>query len=74
MMEEKQGWERPGYFLKDEIVTVPKYDWYGNYGHAKHGMNVYLDKLLGEHKYELSDNHELVRITSENDREEYLNF
>lgn len=61
MMEEKQGWERPGYFLNDQIVTVPNYDWYGNYGHAKHETNVYLDKLLGEHKYEFSDNHELVR-------------
>lgn len=60
-MEEKQGWERPGYFLKNQIVTVPKYDWYGNYGHEKHETNVYLDKLLGEHKYEFSDNHELVR-------------
>lgn len=59
-MEEKQGWERPGYFLHDEIVTVPKYDWYGNYGYAKHESNVYLDKLLGEHKYEFSDNHDLV--------------
>lgn len=62
VMEEKQGWERPGYFLQNEIVTVPKYDWYGNYGHGKHETNVYLDKLLGEHKYEFSDNHELVRI------------
>jgi len=26
-MEEKQGWERPGYFLNDDSVTVQPYDW-----------------------------------------------
>lgn len=61
VMEEKQGWERPGYFLKDgQTVVVPPYDWYGNYGNKKHEQNEYEDKLIGDCKYGFSDHHKLV--------------
>lgn len=62
-MEEKQGWERPGYFMQGENLAVPKYDWYGNYGNKKHERNVYEEKLLGDCKYIVSDNHKLVSLS-----------
>lgn len=62
-MEEKQGWERPGYFIQGENLTVPNYDWYGNYGNKKHERNIYEEKLLGDCKYIVSDNHKLVSLS-----------
>lgn len=64
-MEEKQGWERPGYFVTDgnRLPTLP-YDFYGSYGHAKHENYAYADKLEGDCKYEISDHNAIVRRTA----------
>lgn len=62
VMEEKQGWERPGYFVTGNKIEIPHYDWYGNYGHKKHEQNIYEEKLLGDCKYEVSEHHDLVSI------------
>ncbi|KAI8039931.1 hypothetical protein M5D96_007356 [Drosophila gunungcola] len=37
VMEEKQGWERPGFFLPSgsKKALVQPYDWYGSYGHQR---------------------------------------
>lgn len=59
-MEEKQGWERPGFFLKNEVASVLPYDWYGNYGYTKHESYPYEEKLLGDCSYEFSEHHNLV--------------
>lgn len=61
VMEEKQGWERPGYFLTGESTLVRPYDWYGNYGHGKNEDSKYEDVLKKEYKFGFSDNHNLVR-------------
>lgn len=62
VMEERQGWERPGYFLKnDEKVEVQAYDWYGNYGHSKNEDTKYAEKLKGEYKFGFSDNYEIIK-------------
>lgn len=61
VMEEKQGWERPGYFMNNNFVTVPKYDWYGNYGNKKNVNTAYEEQLKTEYKFGFSDNHDLVR-------------
>lgn len=60
-MEEKQGWERPGYFLKNgkRVPTLP-YDYYGSYGHKRHEAYAYEKQLLGDCKYEVSDNEAIV--------------
>lgn len=62
-MEEKQGWERPSFFIENEIVRVPSYDWQGAYGNTKLPEdNSYKRILNGDAKYGFSDHHELVRI------------
>lgn len=62
VMEEKQGWERPGYFLKSHDVqtVVQPYDWYGFYGHPKNTQTDYAECLKGEYKFGFSDHHDLV--------------
>lgn len=61
VMEEKLGWERPGFFLKDVQVLVPKYDWQGSYGNEKNDQNLYRQIIHGDSKYSFSDHHNLVR-------------
>lgn len=62
-MEEKQGWERPGFFLgsQTESVKVLPYDWYGSYEHVRHKDSNYERVLEGDLKYNsFSEHHELV--------------
>lgn len=61
VMEEKQGWERPGYFRKESKPTVVQpYDWYGNYGHSRNEDTMYEDILKNEYRFGFSENHNLV--------------
>lgn len=58
-MEERQGWERPGYFLKTPVPTL-RYDYDGQYGNAKHQAYAYKSHLLGDCKYTNSDHNDIV--------------
>ncbi|KAH8401506.1 hypothetical protein KR009_005929 [Drosophila setifemur] len=63
VMEEKQGWERPGYFLpaKSTNATVLPYDWYGSYGHKRNHDSEYEKVLDGDlHYSRFSEHHELI--------------
>ncbi|XP_059621064.1 sarcosine dehydrogenase, mitochondrial [Phlebotomus argentipes] len=60
VMEEKQGWERPGYFLTDSSAKVPLYDWYGNYGHSKALDSSYEEQLKKDYHFGFSENHDLI--------------
>lgn len=59
-MEEKQGWERPGYFKMGQKNAVAPYDWNGFYGYAKNASNVYEELLSGDCKYVFSDHFNVV--------------
>ncbi|XP_030387177.1 sarcosine dehydrogenase, mitochondrial [Scaptodrosophila lebanonensis] len=61
-MEEKQGWERPGFFLKNnKKADALPYDWYGSYGHARHQNSNYEQVLEGDLKYNrFSEHHDLI--------------
>ncbi|BFG04875.1 sarcosine dehydrogenase mitochondrial [Drosophila madeirensis] len=64
VMEEKQGWERPGYFLASgaDRAAVQPYDWYGSYGHSRHQDSVYEQVLEGDLHYgRFSEHHELIK-------------
>lgn len=69
VMIEKLGWERPGFFLTDESVTIPPYDWLGYYGNAKNANSRYEKLVLGDCKYEFSDHHNLIGAEAINCRE-----
>ncbi|XP_013113750.2 sarcosine dehydrogenase, mitochondrial [Stomoxys calcitrans] len=59
-MEEKQGWERPGFFLQMP-APVQSYDWYGSYGNERHKDCPYEGVLEGDLKYgSFSDHHDLI--------------
>ncbi|XP_017020013.1 sarcosine dehydrogenase, mitochondrial [Drosophila kikkawai] len=63
VMEEKQGWERPGFFLpanSKKAVVLP-YDWYGSYGHQRIQDSEYERVLEGDlHYSRFSEHHELI--------------
>lgn len=68
VMEERHGWERPGYFLEDKITNsnsktsapVKSYDWYGSYGYKKSEDQRYVERLKGEYKFGFPDCHDIV--------------
>lgn len=61
-MEEKQGYERPAFFLTDgSQVEVPPYDYYGNYGYKLNNDSKHIHLLEGDCQYKFSAHHELVR-------------
>lgn len=67
VMEEKQGWERPGFFLPtgSKKAVVQPYDWYGSYGHQKHKDSEYERVLDGDlHYSRFSEHHDLVGSSS----------
>lgn len=59
-MEEKQGWERPGYFITGQRIEIAPYDWNGYYGNTKNGHNLYEELLEGDCKYDFSDHFGVV--------------
>ncbi|XP_055839450.1 sarcosine dehydrogenase, mitochondrial [Episyrphus balteatus] len=60
-MEEKQGWERPGFFLLKDRADVLPYDWYGSYGHKRHENSAYEKVLDRDLKYgSFSDHQKLI--------------
>ncbi|XP_050073770.1 sarcosine dehydrogenase, mitochondrial [Anopheles maculipalpis] len=60
VMEERHGWERPGYFLPDETVVVQPYDWYGFYDHPKNANTHYEEALKGDYTFGFSEHHDLI--------------
>ncbi|EDW48356.1 GM19952 [Drosophila sechellia] len=63
VMEEKQGWERPGFFLPSgsKKAVVQPYDWYGSYGHQRHKDSEYERVLDGDlHYSRFSEHHDLI--------------
>lgn len=59
-MEERSGWERPGYFLKKGTVEVQPYDWYGEYGNEPNKDQTYVNLLKKDYKFSFPDHHDLV--------------
>ncbi|XP_066595213.1 sarcosine dehydrogenase, mitochondrial [Prorops nasuta] len=60
VMEERQGWERPGWFLKDKTVTVQPYDFYGQYGSALNEDNEYKLIMEKDCSFDLSPYHDII--------------
>lgn len=60
VMEEKQGWERPGFFLNGDDAIVQMYDWYGYYGHRENVNTHYEAALKGDYNFGFSEHHDLV--------------
>ncbi|KAG5682277.1 hypothetical protein PVAND_011640 [Polypedilum vanderplanki] len=74
VMEEKSGFERPGYYIHDGIAPVQKYDYYGYYGREKNKNTCYAEKLAGDYKFEFSDHHDLISEEAHSCRENAVVF
>lgn len=61
-MEESQGWEKPGFFLKNENITIESYDYCGSYGSPKNENNKYLSILEGDYQFTFSKYHDIVSL------------
>ena len=62
VMEERQGWERPGWFLKNESAPVLTYDYYGSYGTSKHENYKYAEILSQDYTFDFPQHHSIVMI------------
>ncbi|XP_055610172.1 sarcosine dehydrogenase, mitochondrial [Uranotaenia lowii] len=60
IMEERQGWERPGYFLPEDTVVVQPYDWYGNYDHPRNINTNYEEALKKDYTFGFPEHHDLI--------------
>jgi hypothetical protein len=60
IFQERQGQERPGWFAAEGPVPVPRYDWFGAYGHAPNTDHRYEDQLKKDHTFGITGNHKLV--------------
>lgn len=62
-MEERQGWERPGWFLPDnKTVKILPYDYGGYYDTTKNADDAYADILKAECTFNFSPHDDIVRL------------
>jgi sarcosine dehydrogenase len=60
VFEERQGWERPGWFSPKGPAPVPQYDWYGSYGTPRNSDVRYENMLKADHTFDFSKSHQTV--------------
>ncbi|XP_014477949.1 PREDICTED: sarcosine dehydrogenase, mitochondrial isoform X2 [Dinoponera quadriceps] len=62
VMEERQGWERPGWFLPDnKTAAVLPYDYDGYYDTPKNTKHVYADILKTERTFDFPPHDDIIR-------------
>lgn len=60
-MEERQGWERPGWFLSDgKTAAILPYDYGGQYGTPENTNDVYADILKTERTFNFPPHDDVV--------------
>lgn len=60
IFQERQGRERPGWFSTEGAAPVPRYDWFGAYGHTPNTDHRYEDQLKKDHTFGVTGNHKLI--------------
>ncbi|GLH06647.1 uncharacterized protein GBIM_12121 [Gryllus bimaculatus] len=60
VFEERQGWERPGWFLKKKTAPILEYDWFGAYGSTRNVDDRYFNQLQGDYTFGFPKNHHLI--------------
>ena len=58
--QERQGWERPGWFASDGNNEPLEYDYYGSYGNTAHKEHKYNDKLHMDYTFEFPEHHKTI--------------
>ncbi|KAJ4441685.1 hypothetical protein ANN_11543, partial [Periplaneta americana] len=60
VFEDRQGWERPGWFSPKGPAPVPNYDWYGSYGTPRNSDVRYENMLKGDHTFGFTKSHHVI--------------
>uniref|UniRef100_A0A452VFE1 Sarcosine dehydrogenase n=1 Tax=Ursus maritimus TaxID=29073 RepID=A0A452VFE1_URSMA len=61
VFQERQGWERPGWFTPQGTAPVLQYDYYGAYGNQAHRDYAY-GRLLGdEYTFDFPPHHDVIK-------------
>ncbi|KAF5292544.1 hypothetical protein FQR65_LT01690 [Abscondita terminalis] len=60
VMEQAQGWERPGFYIRDSTAPVRSYDWYGCYDYVDNPDMRYEKQLEGDYTFRFSKHHNLI--------------
>ncbi|XP_044012110.1 sarcosine dehydrogenase, mitochondrial [Aphidius gifuensis] len=60
VMQEAQGWERPGWYQPGKITIIEPYDYYGNYGSLTNSKDNYARTLKKEHTFNFPDHHHTI--------------
>ena len=58
--QERQGWERPGWFSPDGPAPVQEYDYYGAYDNEVHTDHAYANRLRQNYTFDFPKHHEQV--------------
>ncbi|XP_015921050.1 sarcosine dehydrogenase, mitochondrial [Parasteatoda tepidariorum] len=72
--QEKQGFERPGWFSSDGPAPVLEYDYYGSYGNSEHKNYAYIERLKEDYTFEFPKNHGTIGKECINCRENVSAF
>ena len=60
MYQERQGWERPGWFTRQDNATPRDYDYYGQYDNEAHENHTYANLLSQDYTFDFPEHHEQV--------------
>lgn len=63
-MEERQGWERPGWFSLNKKVEIMPYDYGGYYGMPKNKNDEYREILEKEYNFQISPYDNIVSLSN----------
>ncbi|KAG7197764.1 hypothetical protein KM043_001583 [Ampulex compressa] len=61
VMEERQGWERPGWFLLDKTVNLLPYDYYGCYDLPRNEKDEYRALIEADNTFSISPYDRIIR-------------
>ncbi|XP_072604324.1 sarcosine dehydrogenase, mitochondrial isoform X4 [Vulpes vulpes] len=61
VFQERQGWERPGWFTPQGTAPVLQYDYYGAYGNQAHEDYTYGCLLGDEYTFDFPPHHDVIK-------------
>ncbi|XP_013401693.1 sarcosine dehydrogenase, mitochondrial [Lingula anatina] len=60
VFEERQGWERPGWYSPQGPAKRLSYDYYGSYDYQLHDPNTYYERLQNDYTFDFPVQHDII--------------